>query len=81
MAYQLLAHIENDRGNGADALDLLDRGYPVVVAAGNRYYKVLFQLERARALALTGAKEEGRSSVPATGIRMGCCVLRVGRAM
>jgi len=60
-AFQLLAHIENDRGNGADALTLLEQGLPAVRASGNAYTEALFELERARALALIGEHEEAAS--------------------
>lgn len=60
-AYQLLAHIENDRGDGAEALALLEQGLPAVRASGNAYYEALFELERARALALTGEREAAAS--------------------
>ena len=49
-AHQLLAHVELDRGNAAEALDVLDRGLPLVQDAGNAVDEALFQLERARAL-------------------------------
>jgi len=58
LAYQLLAHIENDRGNGAAALDLLDKGEAAAASSGNRFYEATFRLERARALALLGEREE-----------------------
>ena len=49
-AHQLLGHVELDRGNAVDALDILDRGLPLVQEGGNRVDEALFQLERARAL-------------------------------
>jgi tetratricopeptide (TPR) repeat protein len=49
-AHQLLAHVELDRGNAGEALDVLDRGLPLVQESGNRVDEALFQLERARAL-------------------------------
>lgn len=58
VAYQLLAQVENERGNAADALDFLERGYAAVVASGNRYYDALFRVERARALVVLGEHEE-----------------------
>jgi tetratricopeptide (TPR) repeat protein len=61
VAFQLLAHIENDRGNGEEALALIERGYPTVLASGNRYHEAMFRLERARALALLGEDDEARS--------------------
>jgi tetratricopeptide (TPR) repeat protein len=62
LAYQLLAHIENDRGRGERALELLDRGRPAVESSGNRYHLAMFELERARALALVGDSEAAGST-------------------
>jgi tetratricopeptide (TPR) repeat protein len=61
-AYQLLAHIEIDRGHAANALELLERGYPLVEQSGNRYERAMFKLERARALAQIGDREEAASA-------------------
>jgi tetratricopeptide (TPR) repeat protein len=60
-AHQLLAHVELDRGNADEALDLLDRGLPLIVESANRVDEALFHLERARALAQLGRAEEARS--------------------
>lgn len=49
-AHQLLAHVELDRRNANEALEILDRGLPLVQESGNRVDEALFQLERARAL-------------------------------
>ena len=49
-AHHLLAHIELDRGNAADALSVLAEGLPLVEATGNKLEIALFQLEKARAL-------------------------------
>lgn len=57
-AHHLLAHVELDRGNAAEALDLIDRGLPLVEASGNRAELALFRLERARALVELGRTEE-----------------------
>jgi tetratricopeptide (TPR) repeat protein len=57
-AHQLLAHVELDRGNAAEALDLLDRGLPLVLDASNRVDQALFQLERARALVQLARPQE-----------------------
>jgi tetratricopeptide (TPR) repeat protein len=57
-AHQLLAHVELDRGNADDALDVLDRGLPLVQEGGNAVDEALFQLERARALVRLGRGEE-----------------------
>jgi tetratricopeptide (TPR) repeat protein len=60
-ALLLLAHIENDRGNAVAALDLVDEGTPVVVAAGERVDEGLFLVERARALEQLGEPDEAAS--------------------
>lgn len=57
-AFQLVAHIENDRGNAAHALELVELGYPAVIASGNAFHAALFDLERARALLGLGRAEE-----------------------
>jgi tetratricopeptide (TPR) repeat protein len=57
-AYQLLAHIELDRGRPEEALALFDAGYPLIEATGNRFDAALIRLERARALAELGRNEE-----------------------
>jgi tetratricopeptide (TPR) repeat protein len=49
-AHQLLAHVELDRGNAEEALELLDRGLPLIVESSSQVDEALFQLERARAL-------------------------------
>jgi tetratricopeptide (TPR) repeat protein len=60
-AHQLLAHIELDRGNAAEALELLETGYPLVELGGNRYELAMFRMEQARALAQLGQNEEAGS--------------------
>jgi len=60
-AHQLLAHIELNRGNAAEALELLETGYPLVERAGNRYEQAMFRIEQARALAQLGQGEEAAS--------------------
>ena len=57
-AHQLLAHVELDRGNASEALNVLDSGLPLVQEAGNRVDEALFQLERARALVQLDRREE-----------------------
>lgn len=66
VAYQLLAHAANDRGDGESALEYLDEGYPTVAASGNRYHEALFRLERARALLAIGDSE--RAAAVAMGV-------------
>jgi tetratricopeptide (TPR) repeat protein len=55
---QLLAFIENDRGNPAAALELVDEGEPVVAAAGKATDAAMFTIERARALSALGEPEQ-----------------------
>ena len=60
-AHQLLAHIELDRGNAEEALDLLGTGFPLIERSGNRYELAMFKLEQARALMHLGRREEAAS--------------------
>jgi tetratricopeptide (TPR) repeat protein len=55
---QLLAFIENDRGNPEAALELVDEGEPIVAAAGEAVTAAMFTIERARALSALGEGEE-----------------------
>src|SRR5215831_6880223 len=55
---QLLAFIENDRGNPAAALELANEGEPIVAAAGQRADAAMFAVERARALAALGEGDD-----------------------
>src|SRR5436305_3521370 len=57
-ALQLLAFIENDRGNPKVALDLVDEGEPIVAAAGKAADAAMFAVERARALSALGEADE-----------------------
>ena len=57
-ALAMLAHIENDRGNHAGALAYADEGAPVLATAGNRLDEGALLLEKARALAALGNREE-----------------------
>ena len=57
-ALQLLAFIENDRGNPEAALELVDEGEPIVAAAGKATDAAMFTVERARALSALGEGEE-----------------------
>jgi tetratricopeptide (TPR) repeat protein/DNA-binding XRE family transcriptional regulator len=58
---QLLAFIENDRGNPESALELVDEGEPIVAAAGQMTDAAMFTVERARALSALGEGEEAVS--------------------
>jgi tetratricopeptide (TPR) repeat protein len=57
-AYQLLAHIELDRGNPEEALLLLGQGWPLLESSGNKLERAQYRLEEARALAKLGRSEE-----------------------
>lgn len=57
-AHQLLAFLEIDRGNPAEALELLHRGRTLLGTSGGRVELALFKLEEARALAGLGRAEE-----------------------
>jgi tetratricopeptide (TPR) repeat protein len=57
-AHHLLAYIELERGNAAEALELLERGYPLAVSSGGADARGLFRLEKARALAALGRDDE-----------------------
>jgi tetratricopeptide (TPR) repeat protein len=57
-ALSVLAHIENDRGNHAEALAFADEGAPVLAAAGNRFDEGMLLLEKARALGALGRRED-----------------------
>jgi tetratricopeptide (TPR) repeat protein len=60
-ALLLIATLENDQGNSADALELVDQAEPVVQAAGNRYDIGRLELERARAELGLGQREAAAS--------------------
>src|SRR6476661_3969588 len=55
---QLLAFIENDRGNPEAALELVDEGEPIVASAGEAVTAAMFTIERARALSALGETDE-----------------------
>jgi|SRR4051794_547153 tetratricopeptide (TPR) repeat protein len=57
-ALQLLAFIENDRGNPGVALELVEEGEPIVAAAGKAGDAAMFAVERARALSALGETDE-----------------------
>jgi tetratricopeptide (TPR) repeat protein len=60
-AHHLLAHVELDRGNASEALDLLERGLPLVEASGNKIETAMFQLEKARALVELDRRDEAEA--------------------
>jgi tetratricopeptide (TPR) repeat protein len=53
-----LAHLELDRGNAQEALDLLEEGWPLLEASANGLERAQYRLEEARALARLGRSEE-----------------------
>jgi tetratricopeptide (TPR) repeat protein len=57
-AHQLLAHIELDRDRPAAALELLEKGWPLLSKRANRLEQAEYRLEEARALAALGRSEE-----------------------
>ena len=57
-AHHLLAYIELELGNAEEALELLERGYPLAVSSGGAEARGLFRLEKARALAALGRDED-----------------------
>jgi tetratricopeptide (TPR) repeat protein len=57
-AYQLLAYIENNRGDPDSALHLLEEGWPLLETSGNPLERAQYRLEEARALAKLGRDEE-----------------------
>lgn len=57
----LLARIENDRGNGEEALARLDEAMPELACAGDDAEQALASIERARALAALGRGDEAVS--------------------
>jgi tetratricopeptide (TPR) repeat protein len=60
-AYQLLAHIEIDRGNASHGLELARKGSDLLGDSGSSLELALFSLEQARALAKLGEREEAAS--------------------
>jgi ATP/maltotriose-dependent transcriptional regulator MalT len=59
-AHHLLAYIEIERGNAAEALELLQRGLPLIERGGDRFDLAHFRLEQARALVQLGRHDEAR---------------------
>ena len=61
LAHLLLAHIELDRGNPERALELLDEAEPLVTGGGRPAERANLQLERARAHAKLGRRDDAVS--------------------
>lgn len=79
-AYQLLAHIELDRGDGDRALELLERAVPLVAGSGRVFETASLRIEQARALAQLGrAEEAGAFAMQAAGAANELGALEAGR--
>ena len=59
-ARQLVAYIENERGQPERALEILDDGWADVVRSQDAYVSVIFRIERAKALAQLERADEAR---------------------
>jgi tetratricopeptide (TPR) repeat protein len=78
---QLLAFIENDRGNPEAALELVEEGEPIVAAAGEVTDAAMFGVERARALSALGQGAEAAGLLLGIVPRLGAAAPRdAGRA-
>ena len=70
-----------DQGKAAEALELLERGEPLVERGGNLYEAALFRIERARALAKLDRGEEALPLVLESADRLvGASPIDAGRA-
>jgi tetratricopeptide (TPR) repeat protein len=80
-AYQLLAYIENNRGEPDSALRLLEEGWPLLETSGNPLERAQYRLEEARALAKLGRDEEaGALAMQISGIIAGAHPEDAGRS-
>jgi tetratricopeptide (TPR) repeat protein len=61
VAHLLLAYIENERGDGEAALESLRRAEGMIATGPSDFHRALFQIEQARALLLTGRRDEAAS--------------------
>jgi len=68
-AHQLLAHVELERGNPEEALELVERGQALAGSAGSGDADGYFELVKAQALARLGRHEEA----------VGCALALAGR--
>src|SRR3954468_13866600 len=66
MAHHLLAYIELERGNAAEALDLLERGHELATRMGGAAVDGRFRVEKARALSALGRDDEAVGLATAT---------------
>ena len=80
-AHQLLAHIELDRHQPRDALDLLEKGLGLLADSGTPVDVALFKLEEARALIQLERPEEAASlAMEATGLLEDAAPYDAGRS-
>ena len=70
-AYQLLAHLELDRGRAEEALELIREGWPAIERDGNELEQAHFRIEEARALAMLGHEEEAAALAMKLTTRLG----------
>jgi tetratricopeptide (TPR) repeat protein len=61
-AHQTLAHIKLDQGQPEEALELLEKGFPLVLEGGNAYERGAFKVEQARALIDLGRLDEAETA-------------------
>jgi transcriptional regulator with XRE-family HTH domain len=59
-ARQVMAYIENERGEAARALEILDSGWPDVIRTNDSYLLSIYRIERARALVQLNRADEAR---------------------
>jgi tetratricopeptide (TPR) repeat protein len=68
-AHQLLAQIELERGRPAEALQLLEEGWPLLAKTGNPVERAHYRIEEARVLARLDRKEEAAAiALQVTGV-------------
>jgi tetratricopeptide (TPR) repeat protein len=79
-AHQLVAFIENDRGNSQEALDVLEHGRPLLDDSSSVEI-AQYRLEEARALAGLGRTEEATAlAMEVSGVISGAAVEDAGRS-
>jgi len=57
---QVMAYIENERGEPGRALEILDAGWPDVMRTNDQYLSAIYRIERARALVQLNRADEAR---------------------
>jgi tetratricopeptide (TPR) repeat protein len=79
-AHQLLAHVELERGNAEEALELVERGQALAVRAGGADAQGFFELVKAQALAQLGRDDEAIACALALADRLEARPELAGRA-